>query len=190
MENTQKRYNSKLNIKKSVGKKGEYVSFTMIGSVKRPTLRDTQTGKTVASTQVAINGRGKYIQAYFPDVPADANDTIWADVSAWDKTAEYLCGMFDQDERRTLVMCGSMADKSYEKDGRTIHRLSLTLDAFWGFGAKHAPNGAQNTAQAAPAQNAAPAAPAQNASQSASAVSANGGGFLEMEELDDDDVPF
>lgn len=181
MENTQKRYNSNLNIKKSLGKKGEYVSFTLIGSVKRPELRNTQTGKTVASTQVAINGRGKYIQAYFPDIPADANGTIWADVSAWDKTAEYLCGMFDQDERRTLVMCGSMADKPYEKNGQTIHRLSLTLDAFWGFGAKPTSNGAQNTA---------PAAAARPASQSAAPVSANGGGFLEMEDLDDDDVPF
>ena len=146
-----------------------------------PQLRQTTTGKNVASFRIACD-RGR----------RDANgqsQADWLDVVAWDRTAEFVCKYFQKGS--LIAIDGRLQSRSYQdKNGnnRTAVEVVANNINFAGSKNSNAGGGANYQNNSAPAyQNAAPARPA--AVEAAPSYSAgNADDFAVID--DSDDLPF
>ena len=146
-----------------------------------PQLRQTTTGKNVASFRIACD-RGR----------RDANgqsQADWLDVVAWDRTAEFVCKYFQKGS--LIAIDGRLQSRSYQdKNGnnRTAVEVVANNINFAGPKNSNAGGGANYQNHSAPAyQNAAPARPA--AVEAAPSYSAgNADDFAVID--DSDDLPF
>ena len=146
-----------------------------------PQLRQTTTGKNVASFRIACD-RGR----------RDANgqsQADWLDVVAWDRTAEFVCKYFQKGS--LIAIDGRLQSRSYQdKNGnnRTAFEIVANNINFAGPKNSNAGGGANYQNNSAPAyQNAAPARPAAvEAAPSYSAGSADDFAVID----DSDDLPF
>ena len=104
-----------------------------------PQLRQTTTGKNVASFRIACD-RGR----------RDANgqsQADWLDVVAWDRTAEFVCKYFQKGS--LIAIDGRLQSRSYQ-DKNGNNRTAIEMgDA--GYGAPTAAPAPRPAAQAAPA---------------------------------------
>ena len=145
-----------------------------------PQLRQTTTGKNVASFRIACD-RGR----------RDANgqsQADWLDVVAWDRTAEFVCKYFQKGS--LIVIDGSIQTRQYQdKNGnnRTAFEIVANNINFAGSKNSNAGGGANYQNSAPSYQNAAPARPAAvEAAPSYSAGSADDFAVID----DSDDLPF
>ena len=146
-----------------------------------PQLRQTTTGKNVASFRIACD-RGR----------RDANgqsQADWLDVVAWDRTAEFVCKYFQKGS--LIAIDGRLQSRQYQdKNGnnRTAVEVVANNINFAGPKSSNAGGGANYQNNSAPAyQNAAPARPA--AVEAAPSYSAgNADDFAVID--DSDDLPF
>ena len=147
-----------------------------------PELRQTTTGKNVASFRIACD-RGR----------RDANgqsQADWIDVVAWDRQAEFVCKYFQKGS--LIVVDGRLQSRSYQdKTGanRTAVEVVANNISFAGPKNSNGSNqGGSSYQNAAPSyQNAAPARPA--AVEAAPSYSAgNADDFAVID--DSDDLPF
>ena len=146
-----------------------------------PQLRQTTTGKNVASFRIACD-RGR----------RDANgqsQADWLDVVAWDRTAEFVCKYFQKGS--LIAIDGRLQSRSYQdKNGnnRTAVEVVANNINFAGSKNSNAGGGANYQNNSAPAyQNAAPARPvAVEAAPSYSAGNADDFAVID----DSDDLPF
>ena len=149
--------------------------------VADPQLRQTTTGKNVASFRVACD-RGR----------RDANGQNQADffdVVAWDRSAEFVCRYFQKGSM--IAIDGRLQSRNYQdKNGnnRTAVEVVANNINFAGSKNSNAGGGANYQNNSAPAyQNAAPARPA--AVEAAPSYSAgNADDFAVID--DSDDLPF
>lgn len=93
--------------------------LTVIGNLtKEPTLRTTQTGKTVCSFTVAVNRR---------KTQNGQQEVDYFNVSAWDKLAEN-CNKF-LDKGRKVAVVGSVSARAYEgNDGSPRAQMEITAN--------------------------------------------------------------
>ena len=146
-----------------------------------PQLRQTTTGKNVASFRIACD-RGR----------RDANgqsQADWLDVVAWDRTAEFVCKYFQKGS--LIAIDGRLQSRSYQdKNGnnRTAVEVVANNVNFAGPKSNGSNQGGGSYQNAAPSyQNAAPARPA--AVEAAPSYSAgNADDFAVID--DSDDLPF
>ena len=146
-----------------------------------PELRQTTTGKNVASFRIACD-RGR----------RDANgqsQADWIDVVAWDRQAEFVCKYFQKGS--LIAIEGSLQTRQYQdKNGnnRTAVEVVANNINFAGSKNSNAGGGANYQNNSAPAyQNAAPARPAAvEAAPSHSAGNADDFAVID----DSDDLPF
>ena len=145
-----------------------------------PELRQTTTGKNVASFRIACD-RGR----------RDANgqsQADWLDVVAWDRTAEFVCKYFQKGS--LIAIDGRLQSRSYQdKNGnnRTAFEIVANNINFAGPKNSNAGGGANYQNSAPSYQNAAPARPA--AVEAAPSYSAgNADDFAVID--DSDDLPF
>ena len=146
-----------------------------------PELRQTTTGKNVASFRIACD-RGR----------RDANgqsQADWIDVVAWDRQAEFVCKYFQKGS--LIVVDGRLQSRSYQ-DKTGANRTAVEVVAnninFAGSKSNGSNQGGGSYQNAAPSyQNAAPARPA--AVEAAPSYSAgNADDFAVID--DSDDLPF
>ena len=146
-----------------------------------PQLRQTTTGKNVASFRIACD-RGR----------RDANgqsQAEWLDVVAWDRTAEFVCKYFQKGS--LIAIDGRLQSRQYQdKNGnnRTAVEVVANNVNFAGSKSNGSNQGGGSYQNAAPSyQNAAPARPA--AVEAAPSYSAgNADDFAVID--DSDDLPF
>ena len=145
-----------------------------------PELRQTTTGKNVASFRIACD-RGR----------RDANgqsQADWLDVVAWDRTAEFVCKYIQKGSLITID--GRLQSRQYQdKNGnnRTAFEIVANNINFAGPKNSNAGGGANYQNSAPSYQNAAPARPA--AVEAAPSYSAgNADDFAVID--DSDDLPF
>ena len=145
-----------------------------------PQLRQTTTGKNVASFRIACD-RGR----------RDANgqsQADWLDVVAWDRTAEFVCKYFQKGS--LIAIDGRLQSRQYQdKNGnnRTAFEIVANNINFAGPKNSNAGGGANYQNSAPSYQNAAPARPA--AVEAAPSYSAgNADDFAVID--DSDDLPF
>ena len=146
-----------------------------------PELRQTTTGKNVASFRIACD-RGR----------RDANgqsQADWLDVVAWDRTAEFVCKYFQKGS--LIAIDGRLQSRQYQdKNGnnRTAVEVVANNVNFAGSKSNGSNQGGSSYQNAAPSyQNAAPARPA--AVEAAPSYSAgNADDFAVID--DSDDLPF
>mgnify|MGYP000782790266 CR=1 FL=1 len=146
-----------------------------------PQLRQTTTGKNVASFRIACD-RGR----------RDANgqsQADWLDVVAWDRTAEFVCKYFQKGS--LIAIDGRLQSRQYQdKNGnnRTAVEVVANNVNFAGSKSNGSNQGGGSYQNAAPSyQNAAPARPA--AVEAAPSYSAgNADDFAVID--DSDDLPF
>lgn len=113
-----------------------------------PQLRQTTTGKNVASFRIACD-RGR----------RDANgqsQADWLDVVAWDRTAEFVCKYFQKGS--LIAIDGRLQSRSYQdKNGNNRTAIEIVANNV-NFAAPKSANGAPTAAPAPrPAAQAAPA---------------------------------
>ncbi len=146
-----------------------------------PEMRQTTTGKNVASFRIACD-RGR----------RDANGQSvadWIDVVAWDRQAEFVCRYFQKGS--LIIVDGRLQSRQYQ-DKTGANRTAVEVVAnninFAGSKNSNAGSGANYQNNSAPAyQNAAPARPAAvEAAPSYSAGSADDFAVID----DSDDLPF
>ena len=145
-----------------------------------PQLRQTTTGKNVASFRIACD-RGR----------RDANgqsQADWLDVVAWDRTAEFVCKYFQKGS--LIAIDGRLQSRQYQdKNGnnRTAVEVVANNISFAGPKSSNQGGGASYQNSAPAYQNAAPARPAAvEAAPSYSAGSADDFAVID----DSDDLPF
>ena len=145
-----------------------------------PQLRQTTTGKNVASFRIACD-RGR----------RDANgqsQADWLDVVAWDRTAEFVCKYFQKGS--LIAIDGRLQSRSYQdKNGNNRTAVEVVANNINFAGPKSSnQGGGANYQNSAPSyQNAAPARPA--AVEAAPSYSAgNADDFAVID--DSDDLPF
>ena len=145
-----------------------------------PQLRQTTTGKNVASFRIACD-RGR----------RDANgqsQADWLDVVAWDRTAEFVCKYFQKGS--LIAIDGRLQSRSYQdKNGNSRTAVEVVANNINFAGPKNSnAGGGANYQNSAPSyQNAAPARPA--AVEAAPSYSAgNADDFAVID--DSDDLPF
>ena len=132
-----------------------------------PELRQTTTGKNVASFRIACD-RGR----------RDANgqsQADWIDVVAWDRQAEFVCKYFHKGD--PILVCGSIQSRQYtskEGEQRTAYEILANNVSF--------------ASERDAGTNAAPAPAAQKPQ-----ATANPGGYSAEDfaaVADDEDLPF
>ena len=145
-----------------------------------PQLRQTTTGKNVASFRIACD-RGR----------RDANgqsQADWLDVVAWDRTAEFVCKYFQKGS--LIAIDGRLQSRQYQdKNGNNRTAVEVVANNINFAGSKNSnAGGGANYQNSAPSyQNAAPARPAAvEAAPSYSAGSADDFAVID----DSDDLPF
>lgn len=112
----------------------------IIGRLARdPELRQTTTGKSVASFRIACD-RGR----------RDANgqsQADWLDVVAWDRTAEFICKYFQKGS--LIVIDGRLQTRQYQdKNGQNRTAVEIVAQNASFCGSKESTSPApQNTAQ-------------------------------------------
>ena len=149
--------------------------------VRDPEMRQTTTGKNVASFRIACD-RGR----------KDANGQSvadWIDIVAWDRQAEFVCRYFQKGS--LIVVDGRLQTRTYQdKQGnnRTAVEVVANNINFAGSKSNGSNQGGGSYQNAAPSyQNAAPARPA--AVEAAPSYSA--GNAEDFAVIDDsDDLPF
>ena len=149
--------------------------------VRDPEMRQTTTGKNVASFRIACD-RGR----------KDANGQSvadWIDIVAWDRQAEFVCRYFQKGS--LIVVDGRLQTRTYQdKQGnnRTAVEVVANNVNFAGSKSNGSNQGGGSYQNAAPSyQNAAPARPA--AVEAAPSYSAgNADDFAVID--DSDDLPF
>jgi single-strand DNA-binding protein len=144
--------------------------------VADPQLRQTQTGKNVASFRVACD-RGR----------RDANGQSQADffdVVAWDRTAEFVCKYFQKGS--LIVVDGRLQSRTYQdKNGNNRTAIEIVASNINFAGPKS--SGSASGAMPHAADSAAPARPA--AEQAAPSYSAGSNDDFAVIE-DEGDLPF
>lgn len=149
--------------------------------VRDPEMRQTTTGKNVASFRIACD-RGR----------KDANgqsQTDWIDIVAWDRQAEFVCRYFQKGS--LIVIEGRLQTRTYQDKNTGANRTAVEVVAnninFAGPKSSN-PGGGAAYQDASPAyQNQAPARPAAvEAAPSYSAGSADDFAVID----DSDDLPF
>ena len=141
-----------------------------------PQLRQTTTGKNVASFRIACD-RGR----------RDANgqsQADWLDVVAWDRTAEFVCKYFQKGS--LIAVDGRLQSRQYQdKNGNNRTAFEIIANNI-NFAGSKASNGGAGS-YAAPASNAVPQHPA--AVEAAPSYSA--GSNDDFAVIDDsEDLPF
>lgn len=98
-------------------------SVNLVGRLTRdPELRNTTTGKTVASFGIAVQKRFK---------PQDGSpDADFFNVSAWGQTAEFCANYLTKG--RLVSISGRLQQSSYEKDGRKVDKVEVVADTVQG----------------------------------------------------------
>ena len=135
-----------------------------------PEMRQTTTGKNVASFRIACD-RGR----------RDANGQSvadWIDVVAWDRQAEFVCRYFHKGN--AIAIDGRIQVSNYtDKDGNKRRRFEVLADNVSFVEGKNA-SGASPAASGEPVQ-----------SQAGAPVSFESGNMDDFEEIDlGDDLPF
>ena len=149
--------------------------------VKDPELKTTNSGKSVCSFRIA-NDSG------YKDASGQSQ-TNWLDVTAWGKTAEFVCKYFPKGSH--IAIDGRLQTRQYQdKNGnnRTAVEVVANNVNFAGSKSNGSNQGGGSYQNAAPSyQNAAPARPA--AVEAAPSYSAgNADDFAVID--DSDDLPF
>ena len=146
--------------------------------VADPQLRQTTTGKNVASFRIACD-RGR----------RDANgqsQADWIDVVAWDRQAEFVCKYFQKGS--LIAIDGRLQSRSYQdKNGNNRTAIEIVANNV-NFAAPKSANAAPmgDNGYAAPM-----AAPARPAAQQASAPSYSAGSNDDFALIEDEgDLPF
>ena len=137
-----------------------------------PQLRQTTTGKNVASFRIACD-RGR----------RDANgqsQADWLDVVAWDRTAEFVCKYFQKGS--LIAIDGRLQSRSYQdKNGNNRTSVAVVADNINFAGSKGTSKPVDEGGEAAPRSDAWPKAD----------PPANYGGVDDFAVIDDsDDLPF
>ena len=137
-----------------------------------PQLRQTTTGKNVASFRIACD-RGR----------RDANgqsQADWLDVVAWDRTAEFVCKYFQKGS--LIAIDGRLQSRSYQdKNGNNRTSVAVVADNINFAGSKGTSKPVDEGGEAAPRAGAWPKAD----------PPANYGGVDDFAGIDDsDDLPF
>lgn len=111
-----------------------------------PELRQTTSGKNVCSFRIACD-RGR-------KDPNGQSQADWLDVTAWDKTAEFVCRYFQKGS--LIVVDGRLQTRQYQdKNGQNRTAVEIVANNVNFAGSKESTSPApQNTAQrpAAPSQ--------------------------------------
>lgn len=79
---------------------------------KNPDLRYTREGKAVAQGTIAVNG--------FKE-----NEVVFVNLTFWEKKAEVFANFTRKGDNITIV--GKLVDTSYEKDGKKIYQMGVTV---------------------------------------------------------------
>ena len=137
-----------------------------------PQLRQTTTGKNVASFRIACD-RGR----------RDANgqsQADWLDVVAWDRTAEFVCKYFQKGS--LIAIDGRLQSRQYQdKNGNNRTSVAVVADNINFAGSKGTSKPVDEGGEAAPRSDAWPKAD----------PPANYGGVDDFAVIDDsDDLPF
>lgn len=128
-----------LNMKKCVGNNGNpYVGCTLDALVVKPTVREMTTKdgqvRKVLNFSTPISSRAPYIAKMCGMEPTLAKDgeTVWARVSAWDKTAERLSSLIERiDDSVVLIITGAIkVEASTAQNGTEYHNVNITVDDF------------------------------------------------------------
>lgn len=181
-----------INMKRSNGKNGEYVSITVQSLVTGVSqMTRTQSGKQVISCRIPISNRGKYIEKMCGLAPAeDSEGTAWARVSFWNNEEDRgLASRFEHlmeknaDKNVILTITGSIkVEDQNGRDGKTYRNVNIAADDFFVCRILDRKNNGGFAAASTPAPAA--AAPA----AAAPAPAAANGNFYEID--DDEDLPF
>lgn len=86
-----------------------------------PELRFTPNGDAVASFSVAVNERKRGANGEWVDAGAS-----FYRCSAWRRLGENVANELHRGDR--VVVVGTMAQRAYEKDGKTVTTFDVTVD--------------------------------------------------------------
>ena len=140
--------------------------------VSDPQLRQTNTGKSVASLRIACDR-----------VRRDANGQMQADffdVTAWDRTAEFICRYFHKGEM--IAVDGRLQSRSYQdKNGNNRTAIEIVANNANFVGSK----GSGNSGSPAPQEYARPAAV-----EAAPSYSVGSNEDFSVIDADSEDLPF
>ncbi len=143
--------------------------------VSDPQLRQTNTGKSVASLRIACD-RGR----------RDANGQMQADffdVTAWDRTAEFICRYFHKGEM--IAVDGRLQSRNYQdKNGNNRTAIEIVANNANFVGSK----GSGNSGSSSPAPQQEYARPA--AVEAAPSYSAGSNEDFSVIDADSEDLPF
>lgn len=121
--NNNKQYPTFIDFRTVPTENGSYVFGAVIGNTTRDIeLRYTSTGKPVASTGVAVNLGAKHIN-YVLGTNYAEDETIFLNVSAWDKNAENLANL-NVGKGSRLAITGTLSIEEYQ--GRQSLRLTVS----------------------------------------------------------------
>lgn len=131
-----------LNMKKSVGSKGNYISCTAECLVVRPDtqMRITNSGKNCISFSTPIKGRTQYIESMVGTRPVEDNTgTVWATVTMFDNGKNDLASRFHklisnaiaQGNGLVLMITGSINVVINDKNGQRYVNCNITADSFF-----------------------------------------------------------
>lgn len=191
----QKKQYTFVNMKRCTGSTGkEYIGVTIELLCKKPEFktvaaRSTGEAKTVASFRAPVNNRSDYIEKMCGLKPYTTDDgTAWARITMWERTAERLQNYLAKNpDGAVLIVTGSIKVADSEgKDGKTYRNLDILADDFNVIRTLTKKGGASAPSGSAPAARPASAALSEDEDDEA----LFDGGFLDIDDANDDDLPF
>lgn len=200
MANENNKVYTNINLKRALGRNGDYIAVTMEAFVhKVEPLRELDNGKKVLNFTTFINNRAAYIKKLCGDCPAEnENGGLFARVSMWD-SPEYVGGLASrfskymankEGKNVVVVLTGSIKVKEEQgQDGTMYKNIYITADDFWEARVfdKKGDAGTSSAASTQP-RHAAPAPAAPQAASQQSIPSGGVDGFIPID--DDDELPF
>ena len=108
-----------------------YVAATIKGTLCNVDQRESD-GKTIVTANLPVSGRDKYLKTVLGDnIEVNEEGTVWVRVTMWENTAERFLKLLGDNEKLTLVVCGSIKTRTYEdREGNTRYSVELTVNDF------------------------------------------------------------
>lgn len=111
-------------------KKGDdFVAATVKGVLCNIDQKEVD-GKTLVSGNLGISNRTDMLKTYLGDNIEEKNGTVWVNVTMWEKTAERFLKCLGDNEKLTVVLCGSLRCREYKAENETRHTVDLSVVDF------------------------------------------------------------
>lgn len=126
MENTERKYYTFFNANECVGNNGNFVGVTTIVTLSNIQKKDVN-GKALVTARTRISNRAKAMSAVLgTEIQADADGSVWCDVTFWEDRADRFLRYVGDRERARVVLVGTMTTRTFNRaDGTENKTVSI-----------------------------------------------------------------